>query len=147
MTKWRMFFPHRPARLNFLVPSLFLVLAACSKEQRPSNHPIASIYDRNVTKIELVALVVNEPSRAKKVRHIYEDIAQLLEELRLIRAKISERLTQNLDANTLDETQVRADVLELRKRSKQSYHRYVQLQLELRKHLTKEEFARLDKVR
>ena len=63
MTKWRMFFPHRPARLNFLVPSLFLVLAACSKEQRPSNHPIASIYDRNVTKIELVALVVNDGFR------------------------------------------------------------------------------------
>lgn len=142
-----MFFLHRPARLNFLVPSLFLLLAACSKEQRPPNHPIASIYDRNVTKIELVALIIREPSRAKKVQHIYEDIALLVEELHLIRANISERLTQKLNAKTLDEAQVRADVLKLRARSKQSYHRYVQLQLELRKYLTKQEFAQLDKVR
>lgn len=139
--------PKRTTRRAILVPALFLILAACSKEKRPSNHPIASIYDRNVTKIELVELVIDDQARARQVRHVYEDIALVVEDLTLIRKSVSARLAQELDANSLDEELVRAELLQLRQQGKLSYHKYVELQLKLRTLVTAQEFAQLDKVR
>jgi hypothetical protein len=119
-----------------------LVLVACSKH-RPARLPVADIYARNTSRLEVSAIVVADERRAERAREIYLAIAELGERLQKDRQRTAERIVQLTAQPTLDVAQVETVVGQIKQEQRAAFARYVELQMDLRKTLTAEEFKRL----
>lgn len=126
---------------------LGLSLLACSSSDRAPNHPISDIYDRNASKIEIVPLIINDTSRAAQVQAVYRRIATLSEKLIERRGQRLARIEGHLETNVVNGDEVQEEAQGMREEARQAYEEYVQLQMDLRRLVRAEEFAKLDKVR
>jgi hypothetical protein len=106
--------------------------------------PTSTAHARAASRIELVDLVISDRERAEKVRGLYQQIDELLRTTR--RAEANELLKVAAETSVTDSTTrdavarvYRAELLALR--------RYADLQLEIRRATSPEEFARLDAIK
>jgi len=123
-----------------------IALAACSKE-RPPNHPLMGIHDRNASRIELVELIIQDQVRAQKVKAKYIEIEDLVKARSQERQESSVRMQALSSSHEFPEEKIRAEIESSRKVGADAYLNYVSLQLSIRKLVTADEFAKLDKVR
>ena len=145
-----LFHPHHKVRLWAILLAAGLssigLVSACKKSDRPPSLPATGMYRRNVRKIDIVELVVKDSKRATHAREIYGTIAGLLEKHALDRARTANELNVLLEHKDIPEEELRAKLAEFHERTGRSYRLYVELQLQLRDTLTREEFIALQEV-
>ncbi len=122
-------------------------LVSCSQKERPPNHPLMGIHDRNASRIELVELIVQDKVRAKKVKAKYIEIETLVKERAAARAEYSANLLPLTQAHEFSEEKVRAAIERSVAEGQGIYLRYISIQLAIRKLVTREGFSQLDGVR
>jgi hypothetical protein len=111
----------------------------------PPALPSTAAYARFASRIELVDLVVADPSRAQKVRQLYTDIETAMLECKRTNASALAKL--GAENAPIQDQQTRALLAKVRDAEVAAFRRYVGLQLELRKAMTAEEFAKLDAIK
>lgn len=141
--------PHTRTALTPTVLTLAMLgLVACGEpEARPPNHPTVAMKDRQVSRIQVVELVIADDGRARRVKQLLLDMEKLFQRFERERAAEARKLAELSARREYPEADVRAAMQRIRGVGKRAYPAYVALQLELRKHTTPEEFARLDEVR
>ena len=130
-------------------------VAACGAKEGPPRHPVGEMRARLEAKLDLVELVVKDPTRAARLREIYIEAWQLGYDFDLARARslqevgavaggrtTSEAQQQPLPEGALEKTMV--PDIEL---GRASFARYTALMLEARTLLSDEEFRRLEATR
>ncbi|HYQ42148.1 MAG TPA: hypothetical protein VER11_09270 [Polyangiaceae bacterium] len=132
----------RVALLVFAAQSL--TLFACGGDQPPAQLPSTSARDRMATRVELVDLVISDPARAAKVRSLYMAMDELLLDTK--RAQARQLALVGTDQMSSDD-KTRAALASVSKAEKSGLERYMELQLQLRRFVTADEFARLDAIR
>jgi hypothetical protein len=133
--------------LSSVVAAALALLAAtaCSPDLPPAL-PSSAAYARFASRVELVDLVVSDPARAAKVRNLYLEIeASLLATRRTNASQIAALGARN--RTPLDAESTRALVKKVRDAELAAFRRYIALQLELRRSLNAEEFAKLDAIK
>ena len=123
--------------------ALATAAVACKKE-RPPNHPVSDVKARAGSKIELVAIVVEDPERAKLVKGSYVAINELSAGLVSKRATHLKRIAELTDSYVISEDEVRTEVAALRQVGRDAYNEYVVHQLDIRKNTTADEYAKLE---
>jgi len=126
------------------VAGLANALTACGGDKPPAQLPSTAARDRVATRVELVDLVVSDAARAAKVRSLYIAMDELLLDTKRAQARQlglvgSEQM--NSDENA------RVALRAVSKAEASGLQRYIELQLELRRIVTADEFARLDAIR
>jgi hypothetical protein len=129
---------------------LALVLAgpllACGSTPKTPSLPSTRMHNVASKRLGLVDLAVDDSDRAKKVRGLYAQIDALALEFTKQRQLHIDALTRLSETRVLPEAEVRSELWKLCALGKQTFPKYLELQLELRKHLTADEFAKLNKV-
>jgi hypothetical protein len=133
-----------------LIPTLALVLGAhgliaCGGDKPPAQLPSTAARDRVATRVELVDLVISDPTRAAKVRSLYIAMDSLLLETK--RAQARQLMVLGASERPSTDAETRAGVAAVGKAEAEALERYMGLQLELRRFTTADEFARLDAIR
>lgn len=100
---------------------------------------------RSGARVELVDLVISDRPRAKKVRALYAQIEQLMFDVKLTTAGEIAKLGSENPTRSDEET--RAAVAKVRNADVAAFKRYVKLQMELRRSMTADEFAKLDSIK
>jgi hypothetical protein len=118
--------------------------AGCGPDLPPSL-PSTDAHLRAASRIELVDLVIADRLRAQKVRRLYEAIEASMVEVKRTTATEIARLA--IEKPTRTDAQTRAAVAKVRDADLAAFRRYAKLQLELRRSMSAEEFARLDAIR
>ena len=121
-----------------------LFALACGKAAPPAQLPSTAARDRVATRVELVDLVISNPERAAKVRALYIAMDTLLLDAKRAQARQLTLLGAEQPSN--DEER-RSRMSAVRQAESAALERYIELQLELRRYVTPDEFARLDKIR
>jgi len=124
--------------------ALASALFACGGDKPPAQLPSTAARDRVATRVELVDLVVSDPARAAKVRSLYIAMDELLLDTKRVQAR--QLALVGSDQMSSDE-KTRAALSAVSKAEASGLERYMQLQLELRRFVTADEFARLDAIR
>jgi len=132
-----------------------VVLAGCGGEKGPPRHPVGEMTARASAKLELINLVVGDPTRAQRLRAVYQELAALGRDFDLARARSMVRSRDEWERRTTAEgqaTPVSAEALELFlappiAEGKAAYERYTTLMLEARSLLREDEFEALNRVR
>lgn len=140
----------RNSRLS-LIPTLLalafatLGLFACGGDKPPAQLPSTAARDRVATRIELVDLVIADPTRAAKVRSLYMAMDSLLLETK--RAQARQLVSLGAPERPSTDAETRAALAAVAKAEASALERYTGLQLELRRFTNADEFARLDAIR
>ncbi|HET7543224.1 MAG TPA: hypothetical protein VFK05_25295 [Polyangiaceae bacterium] len=133
---------------NSLVASLIALIAcvfiACGGDKPPARLPTTAARDRMATRAELVSLVISDAQRATKVRSLYIAMDSLLLDAK--RAQAQQLALLGGERPASDE-ETRARLTAVRKLESTALERYIELQMELRRFTTADEFARLDAIR
>ncbi len=111
----------------------------------PPSLPSTDAHLRSASRIELVDLVIADRDRAKKVRALYAQIEQLMFDVKLRTA--SEVTKLGSDNPTRSDAETRAVVDAVKNAEVAAFRRYTKLQMELRRSMTAEEFAKLDAIK
>jgi hypothetical protein len=130
----------RSARLALVA----LGLLACGGDKPPAQLPSTAARDRAATRVELVNLVVSDAARAGQIRALYIAMDSLLLDTK--RAQASQLARLGGERPSTDE-EVRARLRAVREAESSALQRYIQLQMQLRRLATAQEFARLDAIR
>jgi hypothetical protein len=149
--------PSLPTRL--LLGSTFVLapawLAACGAKDAPPRHPVLEMRARLEARLDLVELVVKDPTRAARVREIYVEAWQLGYDFDLARARslreaqtvAGERTTPEAQAQPLPEGVLERTMVPDIELGRASFARYTALVLEARTLLSEEEFRKLAAAR
>lgn len=133
-----------------ILSSLLLALAcgvgeaSCGPDLPPSL-PSTAAHARATSRIELVDLVISDPERAAKVRRLYIEIEELM--LYAKRTSAGEVKKLGIDNPRRTDAETRAAVDRVRRADIEAFQRYVTLQMELRRSMNAEEFAKLDAIK
>lgn len=119
-------------------------LLACGGATPPAQLPSTAARERMATRVELVDLVISDPTRAAKVRSLYIAMDSLLLDTK--RAQARQLALLGAQRPSSDE-ETHAGFAAVRQAESSALERYIALQLELRRFTTPEEFARLDAIR
>ncbi|HEX6764354.1 MAG TPA: hypothetical protein VF103_02725 [Polyangiaceae bacterium] len=118
--------------------------AGCGPDLPPSL-PSTDAHLRSAARIELVDLVISDRARAEKVRELYMEIEELMVATKLTTSGEIAKLGAENPTRTDAET--RAIVAKVRDADVAAFRRYVRLQMELRRAMTADEFAKLDAIK
>ena len=133
---------------NSLVAALTALLVcaamACGGDKPAARLPTTAARDRMAARVELVNLVISDAERAAKVRALYIAMDSLLIEAK--RAQAQQLLLLGGERPASDE-EMRARLSAVRQAEANALDHYIELQLELRRFTTADEFARLDAIR
>jgi hypothetical protein len=121
-------------------------LLACGSTPKTPSLPSTQMHNVASKRLGLVDLAVDDSDRAKKVRELYAQIDTLALEFTKQRQLHIDTLIRLSEPRELPEGEVRAELWKLCALGKQTFPKYVELQIELRKRLTADEFAKLNKV-
>jgi len=122
----------------------FLGDAGCGADLPPSL-PSTDAHLRSAARIELVDLVISDRSRAEKVRDLYMEIEELMVAVKVTTA--GEIIKLGVENPTRTDADTRAVVAKVRDADRAAFRRYVKLQMELRRTMTADEFAKLDAIK
>jgi hypothetical protein len=137
--------PTRRILLGLLVAvPLGFGATACGADLPPSL-PSTEALARSASRVELVDLVISDRARAEKVRRLYAEIEELMLEVK--RTTAVEIVKLGADNPTRTDTETRAAVDKVRNAEVAAFRRYVGLQMELRRSMNAEEFAKLDRIK
>lgn len=125
--------------------ALVLFGSACSKELPPSL-PRTQIYQRFAPRVELVELAISDEAQAERIRSLYIDIEKIFYEQALEAVKNFQGLGLQ-QGQAVSEEQLREAFGKFRQAEKKAYERYIDVQMQLRKTMTAEQFASLNKLR
>lgn len=103
--------------------------------------------DRNAARIDLVELIITDSDRAQRVKNSYQQMTDLIDGFAATRTVHAKRFASLSSERVLPEAELRAEIATLRQSGRDAYQDYVRLQLDIRKHTTAKEFARLDEAR
>lgn len=127
--------------------ALSSLLPACASEAIAPPHPIFQMEDRIRSRTNIIPLIVRDPERAGRVVDLYIELEDIAATYRAKRALFKARLASlQGDEEDIDE-RIRAIFEAGKRESVRLGDRYIQVQLEIRKHLSPREFARIDRVR
>jgi hypothetical protein len=118
--------------------------AGCGTDLPPSL-PSTDAHVRNASRVELVDLVISDRARAEKVRRLYMEIEQLMVDVK--RTTAGEIVRLGSDNPTRSDAETRAVVAKVRDAESAAFRRYVGLQMELRRSMSRDEFAKLDAIK
>jgi hypothetical protein len=143
------------ARSRWLRIGVCVVLAGCGGQKGPPRHPVGEMTARSTARLELIDLVVSDPTRAERVRAVYLELAVLGRDFDRLRARSMLRSRDEWARRATPEgqaTPASADALELFlappiAEGKAAYARYTTLMLEARSLLREDEFETLNRVR
>ena len=121
-----------------------LALAGCGNSP-PPQLPTTSARDRAACHVGLVPLVVDGTARAERVRALYVQMDSLLLEAK--RAQAAQLLLLGDPNATRSDDDKRARFAQFQALERRALERYIELQLELRRLTTPEEFARLAAIK
>ena len=121
----------------------FLFAFACA--ELPPSLPSTDAHLRSAARVELVDLVISDRERAKKVRALYAQIERLMFEVKLTTSGEIAKLGS--DNPTRSDEETRAVVAKVKNADIAAFRRYVKLQMELRRSMTADEFAKLDAIK
>jgi hypothetical protein len=127
-----------------LAASIACASIACGGDKPPARLPTTAARDRMAARVELVNLVISDAPRAEKVRSLYLAMDSLLIEAK--RAQARQLLLLGGERPASDE-ELRARLTAVRQVEAKALESYIELQLELRRFTTADEFARLDAIR
>lgn len=130
-------------------------LAACSSKDAPPRHPVAEMRARAEAKLDLVELVVSDPTRAARLREIYVEAWQLGHDFDLARARslsqaqavAAERTSPDAQGQVLPDGALEGLLVPDLAIGRATFARYTALMLEARTLLSDEEFRKLDAAR
>jgi hypothetical protein len=111
----------------------------------PPSLPSTAAHARAASRIELVDLVIADEERAAKVMRLYAEIEELM--LVVKRTAAGEILKLAAENPTRSDAETRAVVANVRRAEVAAFQRYVKLQMELRKSMSADEFAKLDAIK
>ena len=111
----------------------------------PPSLPSTDAHLRSAARIELVDLVISDRARAEKVRALYVEIEELMVADKVTTA--GEILKLGVENPTRNDAETRAAVAKVRDADVATFRRYVKLQMELRRSMTADEFAKLDAIK
>jgi len=146
--------------VNLLEHALFTVvastaLAACGGQKGPPRHPVGEMSARATAKLDVIDLIVSDPARAERVRHVYVQLAALGKEFDLARARsmvaarsaLEKRSSEAAQSNPASPADLELMLAPPLVEGKLMFERYTALMLEARSLLTEEEFDKLNAVR
>jgi hypothetical protein len=119
-------------------------LGACSPDLPPAL-PSTATYARFASRVELVDLVIADPARARQIRDLYLEIEASM--LAVKRTNASQIARLGAHERPPNEGETRALVKQVRDAEVAAFQRYIALQMELRRSLSAEEFAKLDAIK
>jgi hypothetical protein len=125
--------------------ALGIVLGGFACSNLPPSLPSTDAHLRSASRIELVDLVIGDAVRAKKVRALYAQIEALMFDVKLTTS--GEIMKLGADNPTRSDAETRAVVAKVRQAEIAAFQRYVKLQMELRRSMTADEFAKLDAIK
>lgn len=135
---------HRAFSSLLVATAGFLGQAGCGSD-RPPSLPSTDAHLRNASRIELVDLVISDRARAAKVQRLYAEIEDLMVDVK--RTTASQLVRLGIENPTRTDAETRAVVAKVRDTDEAAFRRYVGLQLELRRSMTADEFAKLDAIK
>ena len=118
--------------------------AGCGPDLPPSL-PSTDAHLRSAARVELVDLVISDRARAQKVRELYMEIEELMVADKKTTA--AEIIKLGVENPTRTDAETRAVVAKVRDADRAAFRRYVKLQMELRRSMTADEFAKLDAIK
>jgi hypothetical protein len=136
--------PFRALITVLVTAACLFSFAGCAPDLPPSL-PSTDAHLRSASRIELVDLVISDPARAEKVRRLYAEIEDLMVGVKKATATEIVKLGVENAGRTDEDT--RAAVGKVRDADIAAFRRYVALQMELRRSMSAEEFAQLDKIK
>jgi hypothetical protein len=130
-------------------------VVACSSKATTPRHPVGEIRARAEAKLDLVELVVHDPTRATRLREIYLQAWQLGYEFDVARARTlqeaqavaAERTSTDAQRRELPDGALEALLVPDPELGRETFARYTALMLEARALLSDEEFRKLDAAR
>ena len=142
------------ARTVAFALGLSSVVACGSKELAP-RHPVGGVQARLEAKLDLIELVVSDPTRAARLREIYVEAWQLGHDFDLARARslqqaqavAAERTSPDAQRTALPEGVLEGMLVPNIEIGRTTFSRYTALMLEARTLLSDEEFRKLDAAR
>jgi hypothetical protein len=135
---------HRLLSTLLLALSCAVGETSCGPDLPPSL-PSTAAHARAASRIELVDLVISDPERAAKVRRLYIEIEELM--LYAKRTSAAEVRKLGIENRRRTDAETRAAVDKVRRADIEAFQRYVKLQMELRRSMNAEEFAKLDAIK
>lgn len=111
----------------------------------PPALPSTAAHARFASRVELVDLVIADRARAEKVRRLYAGIEELM--LTVKRTTASQLVELGVDDPPRTDAETRAVVAKVRAADVAAFKRYIGLQMELRRSMNAEEFAKLDAIK
>ena len=136
--------PSRRTLLGLLVAAWLMGAMGCGPDLPPSL-PSTDAHARSATRVELVDLVISDRARAEKVRRLYMEIEELM--LVVKRTTAGEIVKLGHDNPPRTDAETRAAVAKVRDADVAAFKRYIGLQMELRRSMNAEEFAKLDAIK
>jgi hypothetical protein len=137
--------PSRRRLVSLFVAAACLFGATGCGPDLPPSLPSTDAHMRSATRVELVDLVISDRARAEKVRRLYVEIEELM--LVVKRATAGEIVKLGIDNPMRTDAETRAAVAKVRDADVAAFERYVGLQMELRRSMNAEEFAKLDAIK
>jgi hypothetical protein len=120
---------------------------SCSSPVRPPSRPATRIYDRSMAQLGVLELVVPDRARAERAKLLLHEVEREFVGAEAVRRGAAEAaLGLSAIGEPTDEEIGQAFRL-MDAAASRAFARYVEVQLELRKVLTKQEFEKLSKVR
>jgi hypothetical protein len=117
---------------------------ACGPDLPPSL-PSTEAHARAASRVELVDLVIADKERAQKVQRLYTEIEELMLAVKVTTAR--ELVKLGAENPTRSDAETRAVVAKVRRADIEAFQRYVKLQMELRRSMSADEFAKLDAIK
>lgn len=135
--------------LIFLLFGTLAFVACGGGGEKPKTMTITKVEDRNRERISKIELIVKDEARADEVKRIYLEIEELAIATRELRTQMQAKATQlGPDASAEEaESHIRSAFAALKESRASAYPKYIELQMELRRVLTEEEFIQLNGVR
>jgi hypothetical protein len=134
----------RGSRWTLVALACFLGDTGCGPDLPPSL-PSTDAHLRSAARVELVDLVISDRARAAKVRDLYVEIEELMVAVK--RTTAGEIVKLGVENPTRSDADTRAAVAKVRDADRAAFRRYVKLQMELRRTMTADEFAKLDAIK
>ena len=124
-----------------------LAFTSCSSPAKPPSRPATRIYDRSMAQLGVIELVVDEPARAKKAQDLLRQVEVAFVEAEARRRVAAELAMGLASSGEPTDEDIRAAFRLMDRAASEAFTRYVAVQLELRRVLTRAEFEKLSKVR
>ena len=131
--------------LAFAAAAFAFVFGVPGCADLPPSLPSTDAHLRSAARVELVDLVISDRPRAEKVRNLYAEIERLMVDVKITTA--GEIIKLGAENPTRSDEETRAVVAKVRDAEVAAFRRYTKLQMELRRSMTAEEFAKLDAIK